>query len=382
TVTGHKVAPIRSACAVVVSSQNPSRDWIYYSQQTVSTEGLSGVAFSPFVPHTVRAAETKNCTDCHVSAAGDNNAWMTQLLLQGTNFLNFLGRFAWVANGKEGMEAVAFAERNEPEEVFGSDLHAIAYPDNFRKHQKDKLELKESYEHAGDILDLQLRGEYVYAAMGKGGLRVFDVANIENKDFSERVTTAPVSPIGQRFYVPTKYAMAVATPATTALDPTRAHFKENEEQPVHLLYGFLYVADKYEGLVVIGDASSRSHAPGVSTLLDGEPRNNFLKRALAFNPDGQLNGAHRIIIVGVYAYICGGNRGMAIVDITRPKHTVLDQSFNADRELQDANDIKIGMVSDSQFAIVADGHGGLKVVQLVSPLSLPNFYGYSPRPVP
>ena len=158
-----------------MSSQNPSRDWIYYSQQTVSTEGLSGVAFSPFVPHTVRAAETKNCTDCHVSAAGDNNAWMAQLLLQGTNFLNFLGRFAWVANGKEGMEAVAFAERNEPEAVFGSDLHAIAYPDNFRKHQKDKLELKESYEHAGDILDLQLRGEYVYAAMGKGGLRVFDV---------------------------------------------------------------------------------------------------------------------------------------------------------------------------------------------------------------
>ena len=467
TVTGHKVAPIRSACAVVVSSQNPSRDWIYYSQQTVSTEGLSGVAFSPFVPHTVRAAETKNCTDCHVSAAGDNNAWMAQLLLQGTNFLNFLGRFAWVANGKEGMEAVAFAERNEPEAVFGSDLHAVAYPDNFRKHQKDKLELKESYEHAGDILDLQLRGEYVYAAMGKGGLRAFDVANIENKDFSERITTAPVSPVGQRFYVPTKYAMAVATPATTALDPTRVHFKENEEQPVHLLYGFLYVADKYEGLVVIGDASPKSHAPGVSTLLDGEPRNNFLKRALAFNPDGQLNGAHRIIIAGVYAYILcdaglvvvdlhdpaapkitarigapelrgptgiavqfrygfitdkdglkvldttdlaaprivtgalvaiadarnvtasrtyayvsAGKQGMVIVDVTRPEHPALEQSFNAGGELEDTNDIKIGMISASQFALVADGRGGLKVVQLFSPQTQPNFYGFSPRPVP
>ena len=46
--------------------------------------------------------------------------------------------------------------------------------------------------------------------------------------------------------------------------------------------GFLYVADKYEGLVIIGDGSGKSHAPGVSTLLDGEPRNNFIHRAVTF----------------------------------------------------------------------------------------------------
>src|SRR5436309_13798386 len=38
----------------------------------------SGHAFSTFVPHTVRATETKSCTDCHVSARNDNNAWMAQ----------------------------------------------------------------------------------------------------------------------------------------------------------------------------------------------------------------------------------------------------------------------------------------------------------------
>ena len=27
------------------------------------------------MPHTVRGRETKTCTDCHVSAEGDNNAW-------------------------------------------------------------------------------------------------------------------------------------------------------------------------------------------------------------------------------------------------------------------------------------------------------------------
>jgi hypothetical protein len=54
-------------------------------------------------------------------------------------------------------------------------------------------------------------------------LRVYDIANIDNKGFSERITTAPVSPLGQRFYVDTKYATGVASPSTLAVDPTRKH---------------------------------------------------------------------------------------------------------------------------------------------------------------
>ncbi len=47
TVTGNRIAPVRSACAVLVSSQNADRGWGYYQQQTVSAEGFSGQAFSP-----------------------------------------------------------------------------------------------------------------------------------------------------------------------------------------------------------------------------------------------------------------------------------------------------------------------------------------------
>ena len=71
------------------------------------------------------------------------------------------------------------------------------------------------------MLDVQQRGEYVYAALGEGGFRVYDIANIDNKDFSERIVTAPVSPLGQRLYVKTKYAAAVATPTTLGVDPLR-----------------------------------------------------------------------------------------------------------------------------------------------------------------
>ena len=47
------------------------------------------------------------------------------------------------------------------------------------------------------------------------------------------------------------------------------------------MYGYIYVADRYEGLILVGAA----------TAIDGNPLNNFLKREVTFNPDGILNGA-------------------------------------------------------------------------------------------
>src|SRR5271157_1813749 len=228
-----------------------------------------------------------------------------------------------------------------------------------------------------------------------------------------------------------------------------------------------YIADKYEGLVIVGDPNLKHKTPGVGTLLDGDPTNNFLQRALAFNPDGALNGARRIAFAGTYAYVLcdrglavvdlanpakpnlvaqigapflddprgiaiqfryafvvdrvgmkvlditdlahpvpikdvlvpladarniyaartyayvsAGKQGIAIVNIEAPERPRLDQMFDAEGTLNDTNDIKIGMVSSSQFAFVADGHNGLQVVQLFSPQTTPNFYGFAPRPVP
>jgi hypothetical protein len=468
TVTGHRIAPARSSCAVLVSSQNANREWLYYEQQTVSAEGFSGQAFSTFVPHTVRGKETKQCTDCHVSAANDNNAWMAQLLLQGTNFMNFMGRYILVATGNKGFEAITVAEHDEPEAIFGSDLQRLAYPDNYRKFVAGKRQLAPAAEHEGTIFDIQARGEYAYTANGKGGMRVYDIANIDNKGFSERMTTAPVSPIGQRFYVPTKNAVAVATPTTLGVDPLRARVKENEEQAIHLLYGFLYIADKEEGLVVVGTPDLKAKSPGVGTLLDGNPANNFLKRALAFNPEGILTGARRITIAGTfayiltdkalvvvdldnplapkvtatipapalndpravaiqfryalvvdrdglkvldvtnlaqpkmlpnalvpfedarnvyvartYAYVSAGKQGMAIVDVEKPEAPKLDQVFTANGQLNDVNDVKIGMVAASAFAFVADGRNGMRVLQILSPWDDPaHFSGFNPRPTP
>jgi hypothetical protein len=73
------------------------------------------------------------------------------------------------------------------------------------------------------------------------------------------------------------------------------------------MYAFLYVADREEGLVMINAA----------TLLDGDPRNNFIKRDIAFNPENVLRGASHIAIAGTLLYI-SCDKGLVIVDVDDP----------------------------------------------------------------
>jgi len=334
-VTGNKINPSRSSCAIHVGSYNTNRESIYVQQQTISGEGFSGIAFSTNVPHTVRGKNaTKMCTDCHISDKNDNNAWMAQLLMHGTNYLNFMGRYTWVAAGEHGLHAVVVTEQQEPQAVIGSTLHAQAFPENYHRHQKHDHQLQIAYEHPGyDILDklkrplrvkanilsVQNRGEYALCACGEDGIRAFDIAFIDNKAFSERMTTAPVSPLGQRFHVPTKYCTFVTAPTTLAPDPTRKHFPENKEGKVHPLYAYIYATDKYEGLILVQ----------IATMIDGNPLNNFLRRELTFNPEGVLNGARHVAIVGTYAYV-SCDIGLVVIDINDPTKPHVTAIIDAD----------------------------------------------------
>ncbi len=157
---------------------------------------------------------------------------MAQVLLQGTNLLNFMGRYIYVADGAKGFDAVAVAEHDEPQAIFGSYLQRLAYPDDYRQHVARGRELEEAYHHEGNVLDVQLRGEYLYAALGKGGFRAYDVANIDNKGFSERQVTAPVSPLGQRLYVHTKYRDGHRQPFDAG-PRSRAHAQSGKRRAAH-----------------------------------------------------------------------------------------------------------------------------------------------------
>ncbi len=96
-----------------------------------------------------------------------------------------------------------------------------------------------------------------------------------------------------------------------------------------------------------------------------------------------LPDARNIYVARTYAYISAGKQGIAIVDVENPESPKLDQVFDANHQLNDVNDIKIGMVNAAAFAFVADGHNGLRILQILSPWDdAAHFSGFSPRPTP
>jgi hypothetical protein len=312
TVKGARITPVRSSSALVLSSTNANREKIYIQQPPIAASGFSSQAFAPHYPHTERKTETKICSDCHLSETNDNNAIMAQLLLQGTNFVNFIGFNAWVGSASN-VEAVQVTEWDEPQSVIGSYLQKYAYPDYFANHQKRNLELTEAHDHGtrGAARCLQLRGEYLFVAEGAGGFRVYDVANIANKGVSQRIISAPFSPLGHDAHIATKNATCMALPTNQPIAPERNKGDlmriTNEEQPFHPMYHYAFIVDAVEGLIVTN----------VDTFADGEPRNNFLKRSITWNENGVLNGARHITLGGHYAYIAT-DAGLVILNLNDP----------------------------------------------------------------
>ena len=61
----------------------------------------------------------------------------------------------------------------------------------------------------------------------------------------------------------------------------------------------------------------------------------------------------------------------AIIDVENPERPRLDQMFNAGGAINDTRAVQIGSVNASQFALLADGRNGFRVVQLISPDTVP-----------
>jgi len=281
---------------------------------------------------------------------------------------------------------------------------------------------------------------------------------VSNKGFSQRVVDAPFSKLGHNPQLKTTDASCIALPTNQPIYPPRNEGDlmriDNLEQPFHPIYNYAVITDRVEGLILTD----------VNTFSDGDINNNFLERAVTWNPDNVLAGARHITLGGhlayimadrglvivdldeptsprlvatlalddgrasalqfrflfvtdrtglrvvdvtdpvtpvlvegasvaladaqrlyvarTYAYIAAGAEGLAIIDVWKPAQPELVQTFNAGGRLADTRDVIVASTNASLFAYVADGVGGIKVLQLTSPDSQPNFYGFSPAPRP
>jgi hypothetical protein len=309
---GGKMAPVRSSSALVLSSTNSNREKIYVQQPPIAASGYSSQAMNPHYPHTERKTETKTCSDCHLAKEGDNNAIIAQTLGFGTQFINFAGLNAWVGT-ERGVAAIEVTEWDEPQAVIGSYLHRYAYPKWYSEHLGRNRTLRRISAISGDAARcVQMRGEYVFSAEGKRGLRVLDAASIANKGVSQKLISAPFSPLGHNTQVKTANATCVALATTQPVHPPRNEGelmrKANLEQPFLPIYNFAVITDSIEGLVLVD----------INTLADGEFRNNFLRRFVTWNPDGKLTGARYLTIAGNLAYVAT-SRHVVIADLSTPR---------------------------------------------------------------
>jgi hypothetical protein len=95
-----------------------------------------------------------------------------------------------------------------------------------------------------------------------------------------------------------------------------------------------------------------------------------------------LTDARKVYVARTFAYVAAKGQGLVIVDVTKPVAPSIYMAYTADGQLNDAEDVVVASTNASLFAYVADGRNGFKVLQLTSPESQPNFYGFSSEPKP
>jgi hypothetical protein len=95
-----------------------------------------------------------------------------------------------------------------------------------------------------------------------------------------------------------------------------------------------------------------------------------------------LADARKLYAARTYLYVAAKREGLIVINIERPRSPRILTRVTLDGTLNDAEDVIVGATNASLFAYVADGVNGMKVLQLTSPASQRNFYGFSPEPRP
>jgi hypothetical protein len=183
---------------------------------------------------------------------------------------------------------------------------------------------------------------------------------VDNKNFSERIVTTPVSALGQKTFIKSAHATSITLPSTLINDPKRKRLPANEERAIPDYHGYAFVTDLKEGLIVAD----------VATLLDGNPENNFIRKAASYNPNGALDGARHSWMAGQWLYITTA-RGLAVVDVLNPEKPLMAGGY-AGPFLRDARQSAVQW----HYCFVTDADG-VKVFDISNPAKPQPIHGAS-----
>ena len=154
----------------------------------------------------------------------DNNAIMAQLLLLGTNFVNFVGYNAWVGEAgrhrggtRHRVGRAAGGDRQLSARIRLSRLvhgASSATADELQRGRTARQLGVAQLPAAARRVSVRRRGHSAACASTTS-------PSIANKDVSERIITAPFSPLGQDTHIASADATCVALPTNQPINPLR-----------------------------------------------------------------------------------------------------------------------------------------------------------------
>jgi len=428
----NKISPYRSIMEISVSVGAPNGDILVHQTSLSTTHDLvtgdrprSGSTLNPYMPHTVRKKETKDCDVCHTLRDGQGNIINNHLL--ASSFGLGSGRYNemndWVFGAVQGPRpnlllmdikkesALIVNEADAPQKIgdrsppsqdqinLSKKLVNNVFPgfdvDNTNDGRTGKLRKVEfdgsqdgaAFQDPRDTAyvrnyiakDHVIRGaDLAFVADGRGGLKIVlvtarDGAQIARNErgFSEQRAEAIRKALG-----PT----VVATVPTTNAQGVDIVMGDLSDEFVYVADGeggvkIVYIHELFTaGPRVVGQVGTAGFANKVRIagnflfVADGTAGLSVVDVTNRNNPvlvkTISTNGnALDVAVYGVFAFVANGNNGMAVIDISDERNPRLVTVFNAGGVINDAR----GIAYADNRAYIADGKNGLRILDITAP---------------
>ncbi len=419
----NKLSPFRSIMELNLNIGGPNGDTLVESTSfTATTHDLftgdrprSGSTLNPYMPHTVRLKETKDCDVCHTLRDSGGNIINNNLLAGsfglGTGRYHDMGD--WVFAPLQGPKPSLLLMDIKKEIKVTVDNADVGKPDEKKlvnnvfpgfdvdnnadgKTKLRKVEFDGSQDGATFVnprdtalirnytaKDHVIRGaDLVFVADGTGGLKIVvatarDGAQIARTERRAEFTDPDAAAENIRKSLGPTTVATVPTLNAQGVDVVSSDLSDE----------FVYVADGQGGIKVVyvheiftagprivGQAATPGFAnkvriegnflyvadgPAGLTVVDVTDRNN--PRVVKTVSTG--GNALDVAVYGAFAFIANGSNGMAVVDISDERNPKPVTTFNPGGVINDARGIDY---ADNR-AYLADGVNGLRIIDISVP---------------
>jgi len=240
------------------------------------------------------------------------------------NEIYVLGNYAYVADGRKGLQIIDITNPKSPSLVGSHDTPGSAY-------------------------GVYVLGNYAYVADWNSGLQIIDISNPKTPFF---LGSYDLLNSALRVYVLGNYAyVADSGEGLQIIDVTNpkspslvgSHDTPGYAYGVYVLGNYAYVADMHGSLRIIDISNPK--APSYTGSYDTT-----------------MYGAEGVYVLGNYAYIADYDKGLVIIDISNPKAPLLVSSYKI-------TGYAYGVYLSGNYAYVAYGESGLLVIDITNPKS-------------